>query len=175
MRTLALFALLLTTALVACAPQEEEKDGDAPPINQDTDTTTCEGTPPVIAELDIVNGGLVEFDIGPLPTVQISVHTEDDDGDIDSMRVDVWWDATVDGTVNTAAADGENGDPVQFDPQECSTNAGTYNFQLAVDGDRFAFDTEYEFAAIAYDAHEEASELAIASGYTPKADGSDGG
>lgn len=90
------------------------------------------------------------------------------------MRVDLWWDDEVDGSVDTSGGP-LSGPLSELTDAPCATDEGIYNMVLPVNGDPFVYDTLYEFAAVAYDAHENASEVFVQSGWTPTADGEDGG
>lgn len=158
----------------ACAPADKAED-TAPPINGgDTDEVDCEGAPPVVTALEIANGGMQEFDGVMRPTVYISVHAEDDDGDLHTMSADLHYDEVVDGSVDTTV-EGIVGSAAQFDPQACSVGSGIYNMTITVGDARLAADTLYEFAAIAHDAHGLVSEPTLASGWMPTETGEDGG
>ena len=170
---------------IACAPEKPD-ESDAPPINGGHEPADCAVNPddaceeafsctaPVIADLRVVNGGEAQFDDGVFWTVQIDADGEDTDGDLHNMRMTVWADDLVDGTVDTTG-EGTVGGFAQMRDVECTTYVGGYGLGLGVNGAQFEYDTLYEFAAIVYDAFDTASEPVIASGYTPKADGTDGG
>lgn len=160
---------------LACTSEKEDTGEAAPPINQDSggEVTECTGTAPVITSLTVSNGGIMTFDEGDFPTVLVEIEVEDPDLDLARMRADIWWDETVDGVVDTSAA-GLNGDWVQLGEEPCTIDRGGYGLRLAVGDGRFAPATVYEFAMVAYDAHEVASNVGVGAGTTPNADGSDG-
>ena len=171
---------------MACGPEKPGESDDAPPINGGHEPADCDVNPedaceeafscvePVIAELDVVNGGEAVFEGVPHYTVQIDAQGEDDDGDLHNMRMTVWSDELVDGTVDTTG-EGTAGSFAQMRDVDCTTYMGGYSLGLAVSGTPYAFDTLYEFAAVVYDAYDTPSAPVIAAGYTPKESGADGG
>jgi hypothetical protein len=159
---------------LACTSEKEDTGNEAPPINQDSggEVTECTGTAPTITSLTVSNGGVMTFDEGDFATVLVEIEVEDPDLDLARMRADLWWDAVVDGAVDTSAA-GLSGDWVQLGEEPCTIDRGGYGLRLAVGDGRFDPATLYEFAMVAYDAHEVASNVGIGAGTTPNADGSD--
>ncbi len=159
---------------LACSSGKEDTANDAPPINQDSgeEVADCTGTAPTITSLTVSNGGVATFDEGDFPTVLVEIEVEDPDLDLARMRADIWWDETVDGAVDTSAA-GLSGDWVQLGEEPCTIDRGRYGLRLAVGDGRFDAATPYEFAMVAYDAHDVASNVGIGAGTTPNADGTD--
>ncbi|MDP2313932.1 MAG: hypothetical protein Q8P41_13580 [Pseudomonadota bacterium] len=160
--------------LGACNPDEKDSS-DAPPINQDEDSPViCDGTAPVITELSVGNyGELFDFEGTLAPALLVAATATDDDGDLHRMNMTLWWDDVVDGTVDTSAAGTEAG-YYAMDEEPCGMFEATYGLVFEVDGNRFDYATEYEFAAEVVDDAGLVSAQVIASGTAPNMDGSDG-
>jgi len=163
---------LLALSCLACSPDEEEKDG--PPIygGSDTGEESCAGTPPTIIYMDIENGGFKDFEGAQWPTILLQVDARDDDGDLEFATLEMWWDAEVDGQVDTSS------EPLTkkiftTDALPCRQNDGSYGLYLQV-GTGLGYNTAYDFAARVGDASALRSEVEIESMVTPKEDGSDG-
>lgn len=151
------------------AADKENTDDSAPPINQDdTAPTTCDGTNPEIADLIIEDGGVHDFEGEDSPTLKVAAETNDDDGDLHRINMTLWWDDTVDGTVDTSGAGSEAG-WYEMNETPCGTFTATYGVLFEVDGTRFAYETAYEFAAKVMDDAGLESEIVIDSGTTPAA------
>lgn len=163
----------LLTLLFACGGKAGDSANNAPPINEGGDTATCEGTAPVIEELVIGNGGIYEFDDGPAPTVSVMATITDEDADLNIVSLTVWYDEAVDGAVDTSG-EGLASSPYEMDEELCVTPEANYGLNIQVGGS-LDYDTLYEFAAVAKDGNGLSSAVAIASGYTPNEDGTDGG
>lgn len=160
---------------IACTGSDKDSGDDAPPINLDTADTAvaCTGSAPVIEQVVVSNGGIMTFDEGDFPTILVETTATDADNDLNLMRAELWFDAVVDGAVDTA---GEkiDGAVAELRDDPCSVGRGTYGIRIAVGDARFSVNTVYEFGVIAYDAHETASAMGFGSGVTPNADGTDG-
>jgi hypothetical protein len=170
----ALPVVLISWALVGCAPDEEE-DSKAPPINEggDTAVTVCEGTAPVLTELVISNGGIQDFEGEDSPSMVVAATGTDADSDLHRMDLRLWWDDVVDGAVDTSAT-GTAAGYYAMDPDPCATAEATYGIVFEVDNNRFLFGTAYEFAAVIYDDAGLESAMFIDDGIAPNEDGSDG-
>lgn len=162
---------LILGPLLACTAGSE--DTDAPPdITGGTNTETCGGVAPIADALDISNGGVKNFEGEDAPTIGLSLHLTDEDGDIHQGVMAIWYDETIDGDVDTG------GDPA-LDRiysglgDACFVMDATLNLGIRV-GTVFEYNTGYEFAALFEDANGEVSNVLIAGGVTPKEDGSDG-
>lgn len=157
---------------VACTPVEVDKD-EGGTLGVDTGEAGCEGTPPDITGMTVGEGNVIEDENGnPQPSVRISVEFEDVDGDAHAISMDLWWDETVDGSVDTSGAANaslpstaltNDGEPVD----ECEGFGGTLNVDMGVTGSDLQFSTQYDFAAVVIDANGYASAPGIASGTTP--------
>ena len=159
---------LFVFALAGCAP-EEEKDTELPPVANDTDDepVVCEGTPPVIEELTVGDlGKLYDFEDGPSPALVVRAKTEDEDGDLHQMGGTYWYDDVIDGVVDTSDA-GSDGGYIRMNEEDCGTSSANYGIVFEVDGNRFEYETTYEFAMEVYDAAGLISERVVASGTTP--------
>lgn len=163
---------VLLVALLGCA-QEEVKDTEAPPVENNTDTEpiVCEGTAPVLTELTVGDyGELYDFEDGPAPALLVAATATDEDGDLHEMAITWWFDDVIDGAVDTSVAGNEQG-YIRMEEQDCATAEATYGVIFEVDGNRFDYETEYEFAAEAYDAAGLVTGQLVASGVTPAAAG----
>jgi hypothetical protein len=165
--------MLVVMLFAACVDDTKDGSDDAPPLH-DTEEETCEGTAPTLDQLVIEPyDGLYEYEDGPAPALTVSATGSDEDGDLDNMRLVVWWDDVVDGAVDTSGA-GEDAGYYQMDPDPCHSYADiTYGIIFQVDGNRFDYATAYEFAGVIYDAAGLVSNELVADGMTPNADGSD--
>lgn len=162
-------ALTMLALTGACTGPLEDTGPDAPPINQDTDVeeVKCEAAAPVLEELTVTPGQF-EFEDVLGPAIKVSGTGSDTDGNLHQMGLIVWWDDMVDGSVDITGVGTDTG-LASLDPNPCTTPAGTLEFNLQVDGKRFAYATAYEFAGVVYDAAELRSSVVIASGVTPGA------
>ena len=160
--------LVTTLLLVACADPAKDTE-TAPPINQGDDTAveTCGGTAPVCSALTVeALEGLYDFEGTDSPVLRVGATGTDADSDMKTMGVELWWDDVVDGAVDTSAA-GELLSYTFPDSGACSTTGNTLNVDFQVDGNRFEYETAYEFAGRVYDTTDLYSEIVIASGTTP--------
>lgn len=176
-RRAALAPILVLIALsVGC--KEEKTEETAPPLDtlaHDTVDYCPPGVPPVISEVLVENGGLADFDGETLPTVLVSAVVSDEDGDISSYKLDIWYDDTVDGSVEQGSTNTFQGLGTLKDG-ECTAPAGTVGLQVGLSPDAtIAFNTLYEWGAIVTDDNLLSSEMVTGSGYTPTESGEDGG
>jgi len=169
MKHIALSSLLL----VACSKSVEDS-ADPPTIYQWDDTgVECEGADPRLLILSAENGGLQDYEGTMWPTILIQAEAIDDDGDLQVATLDLWWDDTPDGEVDTTGApDADNIFSNNADP--CLTMEATLGLYIQV-GRGMSYDTEYDFAAMVTDSKGLESEIKIVTAYTPKEDGTDGG
>ncbi len=168
--------LLLASLLVACSAKEPVDTGAAPSLGEYGDTgSTCSGTAPVITSLSCENTGLQpHFETKePTVTMTIEVQISDDDGDLQSYQLDMWFDDDIDGSVDTSG--------VQFDPQvgtldapECGAENAQISSTLYLTGGTPSYNTSYEWAVQVTDAAGIPSEVEIKTCVTPMSDGSDG-
>ena len=181
--TLATLAVLALATTGCKSDDTEDTDEPTPtptPVPTDTDTdtdTSCGDTPPELISVELANGSS-----GADVILNTTLTATDADGDIHLIAFEAWVDDVPDGTVDTsgpaplaggpATVTDQNGNPA--DP--CSITQGlALTVQLAVDGTNIPFDTELDFAWRVLDAEGNESNVAVGTGYTPKADGSDGG
>lgn len=160
--------LVTTLLLVGCADPEKDTE-TAPPINTGDDTAveTCGGSVPVCTELTVeAREGLFDYEGTDYPVLRVGATGEDEDADMKTMTVELWWDDVVDGVVDTSEL-GELGAYTFPDSGDCSTTGNTLYTDFAVDGNRFEYLTTYEFAGRVYDSTDLYSEIVIASGTTP--------
>ncbi len=167
-------ALLPFALLLACDGKSVE-DTDSPPPLATDDTAGCNLNAPVITTLVISNGGLETFDNGTFPTIGIEMDVSDDDGDLDILGMYVWFDESVDGTVDTSGEPPFSAPYYLFeDAVECAKFTAGLTLKPAVTGTTLAYSTRYEFAVQAEDHHAVRSASYILDGVTPNSDGSDG-
>ncbi len=148
---------------------DPEKPG--PDLSGDDTAAACSGTAPVADRLTIGNGGLAEFEAVEYPTVSLRLEATDTDGDLDLAYMEFWWDEEVDDAVDTGVNPQDRYFTLESD--SCSTKSVDLNLLLQV-GTQLAYNTTYEFAAQVTDYAGMTSNLLVASGSTPKSDGSDG-
>ena len=172
-----LLPLLLGPLLLAACDGSDEDSSKAPPINQNDDSgdPVCEGTAPVITELVVENyGGLYPFETGDAAALQVSATGTDADADLHRMNLVLWWDDVVDGSVDTSGAGTEAGYYRFEDTEPCAGDEATLGLIFEVGDARFQNATPYEFAAVIWDDAGLVSEVAVADGVAPNADGTDG-
>ena len=170
MRTLPILCLLA----FACVTEEKDEDS-AGTLNPGDEESDCFGTPPEIDDFSAAEGEPIQdSDGGGLqPSVLLLVDYSDEDGDAHILRVDVWWDAVIDGTVDVTASPNATTDPTALkdawgDPVlECAGKGGTFGLSVGVTGDDLEYETEYDFGVVLYDASDTPSEPAFATGVTP--------
>ena len=169
-----LFSMALTLWVIGCEKEVSDSGLPLPSIgDEDTESECPGGTAPIIDHMAIENGGTVSNGDDSWLSVNVALDISDADADIHNVRVEVWYDETVDDAIDTSIApDAEFVGTLDSSP--CSTPSGSMNNYLEVGGGGPAYNTVYEFGAIVIDANGLSSELTIASGSTPKEDGSDG-
>ena len=163
----ALFAL-------GCPPVEEEKEPPPIPKGGDTGDTAleCAGTNPVLTELTARPDGLHELEQGQLfPTMIFDISATDEDGDLNFVTYDLWWDDVVDGTVDTS------GSPQVTGHGTISTargNSSSMSMELSLSSQgNPAYNVWYDFALVVEDEAGLPSNVLVTPGAMPKEDGSD--
>lgn len=171
--------LSMVTMLVGC-PGPVEDTGKAPPLDNTTDTTECTGTAPVISELAVRDGTYTNPDI-PDEVFQALVFTltiSDDDFDLHMVKLELGWEtlASLDDADDSVTAEGTLGTALEpvADAEECNTAQLNYQFTVPLPQDGIRYDTPYEFALTAYDAHETPSAPDVIAHITPHEDGTPG-
>jgi len=182
MRFTVALALLALMASGCKKTPEETDDTDTPtPPDTDTDVTdtgpeSCGPNAPVLEAITIENGSDttgVQLDF--------TLTSTDIDGDLHEISFELWLDDVVDGSVDTAGPAPLTGGPAIVQDANgpvapCSIAQGlNLTVTVPVDGGTLAFDTEMDFAWRVLDADGNPSNVLVQAGYTPKADGSDGG
>jgi len=158
-------------SLFVLAGCEGEADKPGPDLSGDDTDVACSGAAPIADRLTIGNGGLADFEAVEYPTVSLRLEATDEDGDLDLAYMEFWWDETVDGAVDSELSPQDRYFTLESD--SCSTKSVDLNLLLQV-GTQLAYNTTYEFAAQVTDYAGMTSNLLVASGSTPKSDGSDG-
>jgi hypothetical protein len=166
---------MLLVWLAACTGKDEGSS-TAPPLSLDDTGEECGGTAPTVEALVVKNGGLITVKGETQPSIEVDVTFADMDADVDVAEIRYWWDASVDGTVDTTGPEDYSTGAFQVDSdsEPCHGASGELDQRFGVNGTNFAFSTPYEFAVTVTDAHGLTSAVAIEDGVTPKEDGSDG-
>lgn len=173
-RGLVLLAAL--APLSACG--EKEPEDTAPPVDLQPDETgeACTGgTPPVITEMWFENTGMDRYENDLYPTLTIWVSVEDEDWDLSSYKLSVYYDATIDDAVEASASNGFSNSGTISDDGPCTAARGTVGLQLFLAGGGIEYNTLTEFGAVVMDENGVESEMAVESTYTPTSTGEDGG
>lgn len=167
---------LLGVSLAACG--EEKVEESAPPVETETQETADDcvgGTPPVIVSMELENTGVQRFENDEYPTITVWVEAEDEDWDLASYKLSVYYDDVVDGTVEQSSENGFSNSGTLSDDGDCTAPGGTVGIQIGISGAGIEYDTLTEFGAVVTDGNGLTSELGTVSGYTPTATGEDGG
>ncbi len=168
MRIVPLFALAL-----ACTPADDEKDTGGT-LEADSGDPSCEGTPPDITNLTISEGDVAEDENGNrYPTLLIVAEFEDEDGDAHIVSANLFWDDTVDGTIDPAAEPNSSlGESAMTSGgevvEECAGDGGALYVTLGVSAGNFMYNTQYDFGVTVIDANGYESEMAVATATTPE-------
>lgn len=167
---------LALLALAAGCAADKGDSGVPSLVTNPVDTGDCTAVnTPAISEVVLENTGIATNEVGEsLPTMAVRARASDKDGDLASYQIDAYYDAIVDGAVEQDPEQDYADSGTLNDQGPCSLVAATLSAKVFLGG-RLAFDTLYEWGVIVTDDHGVSSAMAYASGYTPKADGSDGG
>lgn len=157
---------MLVLLLSACAGSEKESS-DPPPLATDDTAEDCGGTPPVIDALTVSDGGEQTSEGVTFRALLVSADAHDVDSDIDRMKLDIWLDETVDGTVDTSGDPAFAGGYIVIRDLPCGVGTGGIGSYLPITGGRLSFATTYEFAGIVTDVHQFTSDAVIITGTTP--------
>ncbi len=168
--------LLLSVVLLTLGCPAEVDEGDPPPIPKGGDTgdtaAVCSGTPPVITSLSAYADGLHELEQGQsYPTMIFEIQADDDDGDLNFVTYQAWWDDDMDGTVDTSGSAKITGQAT-ISSTRCASFTMDLDLSLASQGDP-AYNVWYDFAVVIGDEAGLLSEPAYVQGAMPKEDGSD--
>lgn len=161
-------------SLVACT--KKESGDSAPPltVTHETGSNCVGGTPPVISEVTLENSGIARYENDDWPTLTIWVSVSDEDWDINSYKLDLSFDDTVDGTV-VPTSDNSFESLGTLADEACGASQGKVGLQVFLTGGGLAYNTLYEWGAVVTDANGFSSDMFTASGYTPTESGADGG
>lgn len=138
-------------------------------------TAECGGTPPVITEIQCSSIGLKEPEPGAtaLPTLLMSLFITDEDQDLNSMQVEIYFDEDVDGAVSTQE--------VIYPPvliplsqDTCLDAEATVNIDVFINGVSPRYNQPYEWGVLVRDANNDASELYVFECITPFENGDAG-
>lgn len=158
---------MITWLMLACSAGEDtDKTGD--PIGTGTTEECSSGNAPVVTGFTVSEGDTLTNEDGEeQPSILFTVEFEDEDADINEVEMNLWWDAEIDGSVDTASADGVSFDKTQLEEGECTVDLGSLGAAWGVVGDPLEFETEYDFAVTIVDMAGIESEPAFATGTTP--------
>ncbi len=161
---------MLLTLMLACKGEPEDTN-EPPPIRNDDTAPECAGADPAVSQVLLSNGGIVDFEGTDWPTIKISADTTDADGNLNYATMDVWFSEFGEPSTDGSAALDKT---FSVDDTECGVEANVFDLLVQV-GQGLQYNTEYTFAVRITDQKGELSNIAMATGYTPKEDGSDGG
>ena len=140
-----------TLTQVRLCPLPEHHPEDCP-IEQYLPDDDCGGTTPTILSVTCSYPG-IQYSINDdadLPSMNITVHTSDPDGDLTQYNLSLWVDTEIDGTASEEARffsfDGETSIGV------CDTDASYLGIDIYLKGGFPEFDTSYEWTFIVEDA-----------------------
>lgn len=143
--------LLIPLLSLGCGDTSTEETGAEPPLPALTSTLGCGDTDPIIDSLDISDYGYYECEkgAGVVPSILIEVAVRDDDLDLHTYKLDLWWDDTVD---NDIAPDAEDYTIERtLSTSECTVGQTNIGVILCLGGSSLGFSQATEFAAIVYD------------------------
>ena len=137
-------------------------------------TPECGGVAPTITEVQCAADGLKEYEPGSaLPTLLFNIFIEDEDADLSSVNVQLYYDDVIDGVVSTQ--DPEFPASVEtIDAEPCGRSSLTYNLSAFVSGVNPRFNINYEWGVVVRDAGDVASEMFILECITPFENGDAG-
>jgi hypothetical protein len=166
MRASHLALALLPVTLLACT--KGDKDSDQPPGLGDDSEASCEGNDPVLANLLVEEGQPTDFEGVTYPTVLIQAEAADEDGNLDLVRITLYFDETVDGSIDTETAGSTSASVSPDGGGPCESINATLGLYLQV-GEGIAYETEYDWGMQIEDSKGEVSNLLVGSGVTPAA------
>ena len=164
MRPSQLLFALLPLALFGCT--KGGADSDEPPGLSDDSEVECSGTDPVLANLTVEDGGARDFEGVDYPTVLVTAEATDDDGNLDLVGITLYWDDTVDGSIDPSTADSASTTVTPDGGGPCEATGSTLGLYLQV-GEGVAYSTEYDWGMQIEDSQGEISNLIVGSGTTP--------
>jgi len=165
---------LLALLTLGCPPAEIEKEPPPIPKGGDTGDTAleCAGTNPVLTALTARPDGLHELEQGQLfPTLIFDITATDEDGDLNYVTYDLWWDDEVDGAVDTSGNAQVTGHATVADDR-CQTGSMSLELSLSSQGNP-AYNVWYDFALVVGDEAGLRSNVLVTPGAMPKEDGAD--
>jgi len=150
-------------------PGAEECTADGRDNDCDPTTPDVQGDhPPTPVSASCEDGGMMTFDDGEFPTVELSTAWADEDGDLSTVELFWAYDVVVDGEVGTTT--GSTG-LLQFGAGTCEDGVTNMNLGLLlrVDGDNLPYDQQVEVAASLTDLQGNTSTWVLAICTTPAA------
>lgn len=160
---------------LACTKPAADDSGGIPLTGTDSDAVECFGADPVVGMVTLENGGNQDFEGELHPTILIWAEVTDEDGNLDFVTMDLWWDEEPDGAVDSSTDPlASNSFVPNTDAEPCGQKAETVGLYLQVGGG-IPYDTQMDFAVRITDSETEVSNVAVATGFTPTETGDDGG
>lgn len=170
--------LMLTgaLALVGCGKDDDTGsggDGETLEAGGGDGTDECAGTAPVISNLSCENdGSLVALEgVGDVPVLTFVMDVDDEDGDLDQYRLELYFDEEFDGDVLDADSPYTPSTNTVQGAEECETFNVGLSFRAPIPGVPAA-DTRYEWGLIVRDGNNTASDMVTIVCTTPAEDGS---
>ena len=148
--------MLTPLLLLACVspvgkdPKATDLDGDsaATVLTSTLDTGPCAGTPPTLVSVTASRGeGVCEQVLSP--TLELTAELEDPDGDLTSVKLQLWWDTDLDGEVTRNV--GGVSTVVELPGERCSVPRATARITLCLD-ERLASGVASEWVVLPADA-----------------------
>ena len=165
--------LMAALVLAGCSNKDEEDTGEQEMLGGGggDGTSECAGAAPVITSITCTNAGLDFLEgMGEVPWLAFEMQLDDEDGNLDSYRLEVYYDEAIDGAV--VAADSPY-TPYTGSPQnaeECETFTVPSVLSVPIPGIP-ATSTRYEWGFVLVDATGTSSEMATIACTTPAEDG----
>lgn len=165
-------APLLALLAVACTGKDTPVDSELPPIRGDETAAPCLGHAPVAVALELGNGGVTDFDGTPYPTILFNVLATDEDGNLNYVTLDIWFQAGGEGDF-TPSGDPQVSSAMSTGADDCGQSEAELKLKVQV-GEGLDYNTAYDFGVRVTDQAAEVSNILTGVGITPRADGSDG-
>jgi len=177
-RKIPLFGAFAFATWGAACTGDKDPVESAPPVETQPQETAddCVGTTaPVITNIELENTGIQRYENDDWPTLTVWVDVEDDDWDLATYALAVYYDDVVDGAVEATSSNGYGSTGTLSEDGDCTAPSGKVGLTLYLAGGGIEYDTLYEFGAVVTDDHHTDSEMVTTSGYTPTSTGEDGG
>lgn len=163
---------LAALLLVGCTGKDDAQDSELPPIRGDETQAPCLGHDPVVTNLELSNGGNTDFDGTVYPTLLFTVSGTDEDGNLNYVTLDIWYEAGGEGEFEPSG-DSQISNAMSTGADDCEELEADFRLKVQVGGS-LDYNTTYDVAVQVTDQAGEVSNVFTGVGTTPKADGSDG-